>query len=202
MLPPVPQGYKLGGLYCGIKRNTEALDLSLIVSRGDRLGLIGPNGAGKTTLIRLILGTLQADSGTIRLGSNVTPAYFDQMRASLKRLIKEKGLKSACAIHQDDDFGPPLFGDEPTNEHELLSFDDDSGAMPHWTEPATGQVPRSEYSLPETIVTDETDDLDVWSSFSAQADPTGGSGIDRGADPSATVQVPVVAFLVSCLLRS
>ena len=61
--------------------------------------------------------------------------------------------------NQDDDFGPPLFGDEPTNEHEVLSFDDDSGAMPHWTEPATGQVPRSEYSLPETIVSDETDDL-------------------------------------------
>ena len=58
-------------------------DLSLIVSRGDRLGLIGPNGAGKTTLIRLILGTLQADSGSIRLGSNVTPAYFDQMREQL-----------------------------------------------------------------------------------------------------------------------
>ena len=94
--------------------------------------------------------------------------------------------------NQDDDFGPPLFGDEPTNEHEVLSFDDDSGAMPHWTEPATGQVPRSEYSLPETIVTDETDDLDVWSSFSAQADPTGGSGIDRAAEPSATMQVPVV----------
>ena len=58
-------------------------DLDLIVSRGDRLGLIGPNGAGKTTLIKLILGTLQPDSGSIRLGTNVQPAYFDQMREAL-----------------------------------------------------------------------------------------------------------------------
>jgi ATP-binding cassette subfamily F protein uup len=58
-------------------------DLDLIVSRGDRLGLIGPNGAGKTTLIRLILGTLAPDSGKVRLGTNVQPAYFDQMREAL-----------------------------------------------------------------------------------------------------------------------
>ena len=59
-------------------------DLDLIVSRGDRLGLIGPNGAGKTTLIRLILGELAPDSGKVRLGANVRPAYFDQMRAQLR----------------------------------------------------------------------------------------------------------------------
>ncbi len=58
-------------------------DLDLIISRGDRLGLIGPNGAGKTTLIRLILGTLAPDAGTVRLGTNVQPAYFDQMREAL-----------------------------------------------------------------------------------------------------------------------
>jgi len=58
-------------------------DLSLLLRRGDRLGLIGPNGAGKTTLIRIILGTLQPDSGSVRLGTNVTPVYFDQMREQL-----------------------------------------------------------------------------------------------------------------------
>jgi ABC transport system ATP-binding/permease protein len=58
-------------------------DLDLIVSRGDRIGFIGPNGAGKTTLLKLILGTLQPDSGRVRLGANVQPAYFDQMRAQL-----------------------------------------------------------------------------------------------------------------------
>ena len=57
--------------------------LDLIVARGDRLGLIGPNGAGKSTLLKLILGTLEPDSGTVRLGANVQPAYFDQMREAL-----------------------------------------------------------------------------------------------------------------------
>src|SRR5262245_9921574 len=58
-------------------------DLDLIVSRGDRLGLVGPNGAGKTTLLKLILGELAPDSGSVRLGANVQPAYFDQLRAQL-----------------------------------------------------------------------------------------------------------------------
>ena len=58
-------------------------DLSLRLQRGDRLGLIGANGAGKSTLIRLILGLLEADSGTVRLGANVQVAYFDQMREQL-----------------------------------------------------------------------------------------------------------------------
>src|SRR5690349_11018989 len=58
-------------------------DLDMIISRGDRIGLIGPNGAGKTTLIRLILGTLAPDAGKLRLGTNVQPAYFDQMREAL-----------------------------------------------------------------------------------------------------------------------
>jgi ATP-binding cassette subfamily F protein uup len=58
-------------------------DLSLRIGRGDRIGLIGANGAGKTTLIRLILGTLVPDAGTLRLGANVRPAYFDQMREAL-----------------------------------------------------------------------------------------------------------------------
>ena len=58
-------------------------DLDLIVGRGDRIGIIGPNGAGKTTLIKLILGTLAPDSGTVRLGTKIEVAYFDQMRDAL-----------------------------------------------------------------------------------------------------------------------
>jgi len=58
-------------------------DLALRVMRGDRLALIGPNGAGKSTLIRLILGELAPDSGSVRLGTNLAVAYFDQMRAAL-----------------------------------------------------------------------------------------------------------------------
>ena len=57
--------------------------LSIRILRGDRIGLIGPNGAGKTTLLRLMLGTLPPDHGTVRIGTKVSPAYFDQMRATL-----------------------------------------------------------------------------------------------------------------------
>lgn len=58
-------------------------DFSMRIQRGDRLGLIGANGAGKSTLIKLFLGKLEPDAGTIRLGTNVQVAYFDQMREQL-----------------------------------------------------------------------------------------------------------------------
>jgi ATPase components of ABC transporters with duplicated ATPase domains len=56
---------------------------STVIMRGDRIGIIGPNGAGKTTMLKLILGELQPDEGTVRLGTNLSVAYFDQMRANL-----------------------------------------------------------------------------------------------------------------------
>jgi ATP-binding cassette subfamily F protein uup len=59
-------------------------DFSTRIMRGDRIGIIGPNGAGKSTLIRLLLGELPADSGSVRLGSKLQVAYFDQTRAQLE----------------------------------------------------------------------------------------------------------------------
>ena len=57
--------------------------LSMRIMRRDRIGLIGPNGAGKSTVIRLILGELEPDAGTVRLGTRLNIAYFDQLRAQL-----------------------------------------------------------------------------------------------------------------------
>ncbi|HUN26178.1 MAG TPA: ATP-binding cassette domain-containing protein [Steroidobacteraceae bacterium] len=57
--------------------------LSLRIMRGDRIGLIGANGSGKSTLIRLILGELPPDVGAVRLGTRLSIAYFDQLRAQL-----------------------------------------------------------------------------------------------------------------------
>ena len=51
--------------------------------RGDRIGLIGPNGAGKTTMLKLILGQIEPDVGKVRLGTQLSVAYFDQTRAAL-----------------------------------------------------------------------------------------------------------------------
>ncbi|MGB4599502.1 MAG: energy-dependent translational throttle protein EttA [Trichlorobacter sp.] len=60
--------------------------------RGGIVGVIGPNGAGKTTLFRMITGTEQPDSGTIRVGETVQVAYVDQSRDSLNpdRLLWEE----------------------------------------------------------------------------------------------------------------
>ena len=58
-------------------------NFSATILRGDKVGLIGPNGAGKTTLLKLILGEIQANSGKVRQGSNLTIAYYDQHRENL-----------------------------------------------------------------------------------------------------------------------
>jgi ATP-binding cassette subfamily F protein uup len=58
-------------------------ELDLRVMRGDRLALLGPNGVGKSTLLKLILGELAPDAGTVRLGTSLQIAYFDQLRAQL-----------------------------------------------------------------------------------------------------------------------
>jgi ATP-binding cassette subfamily F protein uup len=54
------------------------------VIRGDRLAIVGPNGAGKTTLVKILLGQLQPDEGTVRLGANLDPVYLDQSREGLR----------------------------------------------------------------------------------------------------------------------
>ena len=56
---------------------------STTIIRGDKIGILGPNGCGKSTLLKLLLGDLKPDTGSIHLGSNLTIAYFDQMRSQL-----------------------------------------------------------------------------------------------------------------------
>jgi ABC transport system ATP-binding/permease protein len=59
------------------------LDFSTVVMRGDRVGIIGPNGIGKTTLLNLLLKKVAPESGSVRHGTHLQVAYFDQLRAQL-----------------------------------------------------------------------------------------------------------------------
>lgn len=62
-------------------------DFSTTITRGDKIGLIGPNGVGKSTLLKMLLGDLEPLSGTVKLGTNLQIAYFDQMRAGIDSKI-------------------------------------------------------------------------------------------------------------------
>jgi ATP-binding cassette subfamily F protein uup len=58
-------------------------DFSCRIQRGDKIGLLGPNGCGKSTLLKILLGELKPDSGQVQLGTKLSVAYFDQLRAQL-----------------------------------------------------------------------------------------------------------------------
>ncbi len=58
-------------------------NFSIQIRKGDRIGIVGPNGIGKSTLLKILLGEVTPDIGTIKLGSNLIVAKFDQMREQL-----------------------------------------------------------------------------------------------------------------------
>lgn len=59
-------------------------NFKLKIMRGDRIGIIGNNGVGKTTLLRILLGQLAPDTGSVKIGTNLTIGYFDQVRDGLE----------------------------------------------------------------------------------------------------------------------
>ena len=84
------QGERSGRLVAEVKQISFAYgdhpivtDFSTTLMRGDKVGIIGPNGAGKSTLLLLLLGQLEPDRGSVRLGTNLQVAYFDQLRDTL-----------------------------------------------------------------------------------------------------------------------
>jgi ATP-binding cassette subfamily F protein uup len=74
---------KVDGVAFAFGERTIVRDFSTTIMRGDKIGLIGANGVGKTTLLKLLLGQLAPHAGTVRLGTNLRIAYFDQLREQL-----------------------------------------------------------------------------------------------------------------------
>ncbi|MEJ6812895.1 MAG: ATP-binding cassette domain-containing protein [Octadecabacter sp.] len=71
------------GLTKEFEDKTIVRGFDLTVNRGDRIAFVGPNGVGKTTLIKMLLGELEPDEGSIKSGTNLNVAVFDQARAQL-----------------------------------------------------------------------------------------------------------------------
>lgn len=86
----IQSGQRSGNLVTEVKEVSFAYpelpiltDFSTMIMRGDKIGVMGPNGVGKTTLLKILLGKLPPASGTVRTGTNLEVAYFDQLRDQL-----------------------------------------------------------------------------------------------------------------------
>jgi len=75
-------------------------DFSTTIMKGDRVGVLGPNGCGKTTLLRILLGELQPQSGSVRLGTNLQISYFDQLREQLdeSKTVQENVIEDGDSV--------------------------------------------------------------------------------------------------------
>ncbi|NBI42151.1 ABC transporter ATP-binding protein [[Haemophilus] felis] len=75
--------FELDNVSYEVTGKTLLKDFSTTILRGDKIALVGANGCGKTTFIKLLLGEIQPTSGTVRCGTKLDIAYFDQYRADL-----------------------------------------------------------------------------------------------------------------------
>jgi ATP-binding cassette subfamily F protein 3 len=136
-------------------------DVNLQVDRGERLAIFGPNGAGKTTLIRVLLGELPPDAGTVRVGTNVRPAYFDQQLTSI-----DQSLDAVEAVRPEHD--PSV---TPGQIRSLLAKFGIKGELALQTVGAMSGGEKTRVALaklassePNVLVLDEpTNHLDFWS---------------------------------------
>lgn len=88
---------------------------SATILRGDKVGIVGPNGVGKTTLIHLLLGRLEPQQGTVKHGTSLEVAYFDQHRAQ---------LDDDASVAENVAFGSDHVGTGPERRHVLSYLQD------------------------------------------------------------------------------
>ncbi len=81
-----PSGHlviKASRIGCSFGDNCLVRDFSVNIMRGEKIGIIGPNGCGKTTLLKVLLGKAAPTKGTVRFGTQLEVAYYDQLREEL-----------------------------------------------------------------------------------------------------------------------
>ncbi len=79
-------------------QNQIVRNFSTTIMRGDKVGIIGPNGVGKTTLLKILLKTVNPETGSVRHGTNLQVVYFDQLRTQLD---EQKTVRKNIAIGND-----------------------------------------------------------------------------------------------------
>jgi len=79
------------------------LDVDLVVTRGERVGVVGPNGAGKTVLVRVLAGDLDPDAGTRWAGPGIEVGYLSQAAAGLDpRATVIDALRAGRSLAEDE----------------------------------------------------------------------------------------------------
>ena len=121
----IAEFHKVSISYDNSKKNILD-DISIKISKNDRIGLLGNNGTGKSTFLKSLLGELECNKGTIKLKKNMNFSYFDQLRNdlnsdhSLKKIlvpgggdyIKVQGKeRHVCSYLKDFMFDPSRFND-------------------------------------------------------------------------------------------
>ena len=92
------QVFELNNINYAWQDKPQVSDFSALVMRGDRIGLVGPNGVGKSTLLKILLDQLKPQSGTMRTGTKLEVAYFDQSRMVLN---EDKSIADNVADGKD-----------------------------------------------------------------------------------------------------
>jgi len=79
-------------------------DVDFLLQRGERVGIVGPNGVGKTTFLRVLLGELSPDAGSLVIGKNTVVAYYDQQREQLdpEKTVYQSVSHSGAGVSQSE----------------------------------------------------------------------------------------------------